>query len=380
MSQPERGVSKDQKRGTWMFACDAPGAGGKRRQVRRRGFTSMEKANAAVRAFRQEVGADRVPAPAVDSVTAFAKSWVMALPTEGVEPATVKHYHEAVTRLLPTIGTVKLQELTALDLDRAYAALLDLGRAARTVRASHVAAKKMLTEAVRVRKVGCNVATDARPPRAKAARAKSFKIWTYPETVRFLAAVEGNEHHAAYAVAAHTGLRRGELVALRWDAVDLDDATVTVERSIGKGLDGLHDKQPKSDAGRRVVEVDEELVDLLRRHRQAQRERRLAFGPGWRDEHGLVFVEIAGEAIHPDRLSKKWSDLARRQAKPLGLSPIRLHDLRHSHATALLAAGVRADVVSARLGHSSVAFTLSTYAHRSEGDQRAALARLRAAR
>ena len=234
----------------------------------------------------------------------------------------------------------------------------------------------MLGEAVRVGKVARNVSDDARPPRARAARAKQFQTWSYQQTVGFLAAIDGDEYHALYTVAALTGLRRGEVVALRWDAVDLNAGTLTVERSVGKGLDGLHDKQPKSDAGRHVVELDDGLIDTLRKHRQMQLERRLAFGAGWHDLN-LVFTELTGEAIHPDRLSKRWSDLVRRRTPALGLPRIRFHDLRHSHATALLAAGVRADVVSARLGHSSVAFTLSTYAHRSEGDQRSALARLR---
>jgi integrase len=326
---------------------------------------------------RREVADGMVVAPDPDTVAGFAKAWISALPAEGVEPATVKHYSECLARLLPTIGTVSLQSLTAFDLDAAYAALLDKGRAARTVRASHVGARKMLAEAVRVGKVARNVSDDARPPRAKAARAQMFKMWTYPETVVFLTAIGDDFHHAAYAVAAHASLRRGELVALRWDAVDLDAGTITVERSIGKGLEGvLTDKRAKSDAGRRVVEIDDELIGLLRTHRKTQAERRLALGSGWRD-NGLVFSEVDGSPVHPDRASKRWSDVVKHHAPPLGLARIRLHDLRHSHATALLAAGVRPDVVSARLGHASVGFTLSTYAHRAEGGQRAGLAALR---
>jgi integrase len=157
-------------------------------------------------------------------------------------------------------------------------------------------------------------------------------------------------------------MRRGELVALRWDDVDFDAGTIKVWRSVGKGLDGLHDKRPKSDSGRRTVELDHELVDVLRRHRQAQLERRLELGPGWRD-HDLVFCELDGAAIHPDRLSKRWSDLVRNEASRLGLPVLRFHDLRHSHATQLLTANVRPDVVTERLGHRSVAFTLQQYAH-----------------
>ena len=377
--KPEPGVQRDRQRGTWLFVVDAPGADGKRRQVKRRGFRTMDDANDAVRSFRRQLKDGQVPVPSDDTVAAFAKSWIAALPAEGVEPATVKHYAESTKRLTSKIGTLKLQDLAPLDLDRSYAALLEAGRSARTVRASHVAMKKMLGEALRLGKVARNVAADARPPRARAARAKQFPTWTYEQLGRFLDAVAGHEHAALWHVAGLTGMRQGELVALRWDDVDLDASTITVCRSVGRGPDGYYDKAPKSDAGRRTVELDAPLVDVLARHRKTQLERRLALGAGWRDL-GLVFCEADGSAIEANRLSKRWSDLVRRQAPPLGLAVLRFHDLRHSHATQLLAADVRPDVVTERLGHSSVAFTLAQYGHRYAGDQRSGLERLRAAR
>jgi len=376
--KPEPGVQRDKERGTWLFVVDAPGAEGKRRQVKRRGFRTMDDANDAVRAFRRKLEDGNVPVPSDDSVAAFAKSWVAALPAEGVEPATVKHYAECVNRLLPTIGAVKLQDLTALDLDRAYAALHELGRAARTIRASHVAVKKMLTEAVRVGKVGANIANDARPPRAKATKARQFPTWTYEQLHQFLDDTADHPNAALWHVAGLTGMREGELVALRWADVDLDASTVTVCRSVGRGLDGYYDKAPKSAAGRRTVELDGQLVAVFRRHRQDQLEHRLALGSGWR-ETGLVFCEVDGSPISANRLSKRWSDLTRRRCTALGLPLIRFHDLRHSHATQLLAADVRVDVVTERLGHSSIAFTLQQYGHRYAGDQRSGLARLRGA-
>jgi integrase len=235
----------------------------------------------------------------------------------------------------------------------------------------------MLAEALRLRKVGRNVALDARPPKAKAARAKRFDTWTREQLNAFLVVTAENEHAAFWQFAAWTGMRQGELVALRWNDVDLDEGNVTIRRSVGKGLDGLvYDKEPKSDAGRRTVELDEPLIELLRNHRKAQLERRLALGAQWRDLD-LVFCEIDGVAIHPARASKRWSDLVRRHASAVGVPVIRFHDLRHSHCTQLLDAGVRPDVVTERLGHASVAFTLQQYGHRYAGDQRSGLARLR---
>lgn len=378
MKRPQ-GVHKDAKRGTWFFVTSAPGADGKRRQVRRRGFATAEDARDARDAFRVRVNAGNVPVPADDTVEAFARAWIAALPAEGIEGATVKHYSECVNRVLPVVGTIKLQDLSALDLDRAYAALLDVGRAARTVRASHVGIKKMLSEAQRLGLVGRNVADAARPPRARAARAKTFPTWTADQLDRFLERIGETEHATLWNVASFTGLRRGEVVSLRWDDIDLDRGTLAVSRSMGKGLAGaLHEKAPKSDAGRRTVELDDDLIAVLRAHRVEQTGRRLAIGPGWRD-NDLVFCEVDGSPIHPDRLSKRWSDLVARHATALGVPAIRLHDLRHSHVTQLLDAGVRPDIVTERLGHASVGFTLQQYGHRFAGDQRSGLARLRAA-
>src|SRR5690242_17643553 len=186
MKKPEPGVRKDKTRGTWLYALDVPGLDGKRRQELRRGFATMDDANTAIRTRRAELNAGLIPIPADESVAAFKESWIGALPAEGIEPATIKHYSESVARLLPTIGGIKLQQLTGHDLDRAYDGLRNLGRSARTVRGSHVAVKKMLNEAIRLKKVACNVADDARPPKAKAARAKKFDTWTRSELETFL--------------------------------------------------------------------------------------------------------------------------------------------------------------------------------------------------
>jgi integrase len=177
--------------------------------------------------------------------------------------------------------------------------------------------------------------------------------------------------------ASFTGMRLGEILALQWGEVDLDGAAVNVCRSLAKTMaGGVQHKDPKSDAGRRTVELDAELVDLLRAHRKMQNERRLLLGAGWRDRD-LVFCTVDGSPINPTTASKTWATTVRRHAPKLKLPVIRFHDLRHSHAPQLLDAGVRPDVVTERLGHSSVAFTLQRYGHRYADDQRTGLARLR---
>ena len=288
----------------------------------------------------------------------------------------MKHYSEAIGRLLPMIGTISLQDLSALDLDGAYAALLAMGRAASTVRAAHVAVSKMLAEALRIRKVGVNVARDARPPRARAARARTFPTWTWDELGPFSKPSAATSTRRCGTSQRSPGC--GEVSS--WRSAGKTSISRPAPspccRSVGTGLDGVHDKEPKSDAGRRTVELDGPITDVLRDHRKAMLERRVALGAEWSDD-GLVFCQIAGTAIDPGLLTKWWRQLVRRRAPASACQPIRLHDLRHSHCTQLLDAGVRPDVVTERLGHSSVAFTLQRYGHRYAGDQRSGLARLR---
>lgn len=363
----------------WGYVIDAPGSTG-RRQVRKQGFTSRQAARDALDALRDELRADRVPVPAEGSVRAFSEAWLAALPAEGLERSTVRYYREAISRLLPTIGDIPLQSLTALDLDTAYAAVRAGGRTARTVRASHSAARKMLDEALRLRLVGANVSAKARPPRAKAAQPKRFPTYDILALGRYLDALADDHDLPLWWTAAYTGMRRGELLALRWADVDLGRGVVTVARAVGEG-DGkaVYEKAPKSGAGARQVELDDETVEVLRGHRKAQLELRMKLGAGWRD-NGLVFCGLDGSPMVPNRVTERWRALAKKTAPAVGLPTIRLHDLRHSHATQLLAAAVRPDVVTERLGHSSVAFTLSQYAHVYEGDQKAAMNQLMARR
>jgi integrase len=196
------------------------------------------------------------------------------------------------------------------------------------------------------------------------------------ELRRFLGHIANDPDAALWWLLGYTGMRRGEVVALRWEDIDLRGATLSVERAVSEGDDGVYMKLPKSDAGRRVVELDSATVKVLTMHRRRQAEWQLACGPGWRNAEGRVFTTPDGSPIELDYVSDRWRTLARIHAPAIGVAVIRLHDLRHSHATQLLAAGGRPDVVAKRLGHASVAFTLATYGHVYEGDQRAALDRL----
>ena len=154
------------------------------------------------------------------------------------------------------------------------------------------------------------------------------------------------------------GHARGEVLGLRWSDLDLEGARLSIRQTLVVIGYALEFSTPKTDKSRRSISLDPATVAALRGHRVRQAQERLAWGPAWIDA-GLVFSRDDGTPIHPQQLSKAFERLG----KAAGLPEIRLHDLRHSYATAALALGIPTKIVSERLGHSSIAITSDTYQH-----------------
>jgi integrase len=185
---------------------------------------------------------------------------------------------------------------------------------------------------------------------------------------KFFASVKDHHHGPIFRVLGMAGLRRGEACGLRWSDVDLDAGTLTVRHTItvvnGEARPGGSGKTRNA---RRVIDIDAGTVSVLKVHRKSQLEQRLLVGPGYRDD-GYVFAQPDGRFWHPNVITRAFDAATKRTDLPL----IRLHDLRHSHACHLLMAGVNIKVVSERLGHGSVSFTLDVYGHVMPGQQRSA--------
>jgi integrase len=274
-----------------------------------------------------------------------------------------------------------LQRLAPAHLNGLYAELLANGRldgtgglSPKTVREVHVILHKALKDAVRWGRATRNIAALADLPSQRssaAARRRSMQTWNAAQLRLFLAADADDPLHYAWVLAASTGLRRSELLGLRWADVNLAERRLAVRQRLAS-VDGVPElSEPKSNRSGRVVDLDERTIAALRNRRAAQAEYRLLLGPAWQD-FDLVVGREDGRWLHPD-----WfSELFRRRVEALSLPPIRLHDLRHTHATLLLQAGVNPKIVSERLGHHSVAFTLDTYAHVLPGMQSEAVRRL----
>jgi integrase len=226
---------------------------------------------------------------------------------------------------------------------------------ARTVQAIHMTIRKALGDAARWGMTVRNVAELASPPRP---RRVEMQTWTAEELRAFLEHVEGERLYAVWMLAASTGMRRGEVLGLRWRDVDLDRARVSVRQTLVLAGRQVVTSEPKTSRGRRSIALDPRTVSALRAWRRAQAAERLAWGSAWADS-GLVFTREDGTPIHPEWLS----DAFEWRVKVAGLPRIRFHDLRHTHASLGLAAGIPVKVMSERLGHTSSSFTADAYQH-----------------
>ncbi len=277
--------------------------------------------------------------------------------------------------VVPALGRRRLYKLSVDDLDRFYSTLLTDGRkdgkpgglSPKTVRSIHLVLHKAPADAHRKGVVARNVATVADPPSLGARRRDDIKAWDADQLRAFLAAMAPNPLYPAFHLAAHTGMRRGEVLGLRWSDLDLDEGRLSVRQALVSVAYEVQISDVKTGSGRRTIDLDCGTVDVLRSWRVGrfgdQRDRE----PGIED---LVVLRPDGSQIHPDIFSQTFDRCVAKLAVPT----ISLHDLRHTHATLLLKAGVPVRVVSERLGHATAAFTMTVYQHVLPGMQAEAAA------
>jgi integrase len=336
---------------------------GKRKQLTKGGFTTKREAQAwrdeqAVRLAKGEY-----VAPSRLTYGAFLDTWLAGI-RNTIRPATFESYERMLRiHVVPRLGHIPLQGLGPERLNALYSELLQGGRLSpRSVQYVHVIIHRSLRDAVRWGKVTRNVSDMADPPKGKSSR--NMATWTGKELFAFLGQLQGDTLHAPILLAATTGMRRGEVLGLRWSDVDLDQGRVTVRqtmtaiRDVDTGRHVIVTGEPKTAKSRRSVPLPAQTVAALRAHRKVQAQQRLMAGPGWTD-HGLVFGEPNGQPIHPDRFRERFEYRVAKSKLPR----IRFHDLRHTYATLALQAGVHAKVVSEILGHSSIGITLDVYSH-----------------
>jgi integrase len=288
-----------------------------------------------------------------------------------VSEKTASWYRWAANKhLIPALGHLRLEKLSAVHIDHLLNSKRQEGTGRETLRAIRVTLGKAMADAVRKGLVEKNPVVLADKPRLPKPDA-TLQVWTPGEIASFLEAIETDRMSALWRTAAMTGMRRSEVCGLQWSDIDLDSGSVAVRRAVVVVRGRPRVKEPKTARSRRTVDLDEDTVLRIRDWRKRQLEERLRAGASW-SGGDWVFTDQLGRPVNPEWVGKQF----RRLIRDLDLSPITMRQLRHSHATALLRAGVHPKVVQERLGHSSIAVTLDTYSSVLPTMQREAVERL----
>lgn len=300
----------------------------------------------------------------------YLQDWIASLSTATLKPRTIAYYARYVSRhVLPAeIGGKPMARLEPIDLRRFYAEKLASGLSSTSVHHLHALLHVALQRAVDDGLLGRNVAAlVGRSNRPKVRRVEMTTIAAGDQPRRFLEAAKGERLEALLVLAITTGMRRGELLALRWKDVDLGRSVLSVTGSLqGESRATLSIASPKSGKSRSVA-LGAVAVSALRDHRDRQGQEQLLVGGEWRDL-GLVFSTEYGDVLSPTTLRLAL----RRALTRAGLPTIRFHDLRHSAATLMLSRGVHPKMASEMLGHSTIAITLDLYSHVTANMQRQA--------
>jgi integrase len=273
-----------------------------------------------------------------------------------VRAKTLQRYEGLVrVHIVPRIGRVKLNALRPQHVQSVLDSMLADGASPASAHKAYQVLAMALRQAVRWQILATNPAAAVRPP------VPARGLLQVPDSAsvrKLLDAAKGTPYGLPLLLAATTGMRRGEVLGLRWSAVNLDAAELQVITTLQRVRGVTTFASPKTERSRRKISLPPVAVDALKRHRKSQAERRLFLGAAWCDLD-LVIERGDGEHMDPDVLSAGF----RRAAAAAGIEGARLHDVRHAFATTLLGAGVNVKVVSEALGHSSTAFTMDTYQH-----------------
>ena len=372
-----KGHIRQRSKGSWSIVIDVgrdPETGKRRQQW----HTVKGTKGDAERALREALHSLEMGAyvkPSRITVSEYLKQWCESYAVIHTSPRTAESYQMEVERhLIPALGGIPLCQLQPQQLQNYYAYALTQGRvdgkgglSARTVLYHHRILSEALNHAVKMGMVARNVAKAVDPPRPR-----HFKIRTLAseDIPKFVEAAWGSLYYVLFFTALCTGMRLGELLGLRWCDVDLDSDSLSVVQALYKRRGVCRMVEPKSPHSRRRIALPSSLTRLLDQHAAKQEAQKILLGTLLSGDD-LVFAYADGRPLDPGTVTHAFSRLL----KEAGLPHIRFHDLRHTHATLMLKGGVHPKIVSERLGHASVAFTLDTYSHVMPGLQEAAAER-----
>ncbi len=316
---------------------------------------------------------------APQTVAQYLTDWLENTHKRRVRPRTYERYREAVyMHIIPSLGHYQLQKLMAQHVQTFYTKKADEGLAPATIIYYHSVLHNALDMAVKWGLVFRNVCDLVSPPRKQ-----PFEIQplTMEQMQTLLATVRGHKWEALFTLALATGMRRGELLGLKWQDINFETGILQVRRVLSRVPTNMPEREhvyveaePKTQKSRRSVMIAPFALEALKKHRNDQLEAKLKAGAFWQ-EYDYMFCTLHGTHLNPNHVVEEFKKLLNRARLP----NIRFHDLRHSAATLLLSLGVHPKVVQELLGHTQISMTMDVYSHVLPGMQQDAMSKLDAA-
>lgn len=330
---------------------------GKRRQ-RYKDCITRRAAQIALAALKREVdqgtAVDRSPQTVTDVLAYWLESYA-----QFKAPRTYEGYRYTIrTYVEPYLGRIKVQDLRPTQVQSWMTSLRGSGKGQRTVELAHLRLCQALDQAVELGVVARNAARRATVAQTEE-KGKEMVTWTAEQARTFLeVATREGVYGPIWLVSLATGMRRGELLGLRWADVDVEHEVLRVRQSVGllKGAGVIGDL--KSRSAQHDIPVEPEVIAALEKHREGQNKQKASLGDAYQD-HGLAFASAVGTPINPNNLLRDYYSLL----IAAGVPRIRIHDQRHTHVTLALASGANIKAISRRIGHANTSLTLDVYAH-----------------
>ena len=330
-------------------------------RVQKGGFRTKREAEDFLREQLNKVDENKFAKYDDISVKEFLELWLNEHARHNMKQSTFENREIMIKkRIVPVIGKMKIEDLKPIHFKRFYNQLRDEGLSPQYVHSIHSLLRSAFRHATKWQIASTNVMELVDSP--KIIVSKQLKTWTLEQAVQLLdytASLKDEYCHIAYVIAIFTGMRRGEVLGLRWSDVNLDKKTLQVVQTVYR-TNGMEPsiQTPKTSNSVRSISIPDNVIDELKAHKAKQNQLRLMFGSAYHD-HGLVCPNPNGKPMDPRLLYSHFKKCTIRA----GLPEIRFHDLRHTHATIMLQLGEHPKVVSERLGHSNINITLNTYSH-----------------
>lgn len=336
---------------------------GSMKQTQKRGFKTKNDAQQFLNNVQQRIITNDFVQPQATTLKEYLTDWMKTYVEANCKQSTVDGYRVNVEKhIIPALGHIKLQKLTVSDIEKFYRQKHIDGRldnkgglSGKSILYIHRNLSEALEQAVRKRIITYNPAKGAVLPKVQKFHSDVF---SHGEILDILEKIKNNMVETPFALAALSGLRRGECLGLSWDDVDFSAKTITVRRQLVNTTAGIEFITPKTEESIRVIMATDELLEVLSRHNELQENNKRLLGNDYIDNN-LVCCRPNGELINPGAINKLYNNALERN----GFTPVRFHDLRHSFATYMIRLGVPINVVSKMLGHKSVAITMEVYVH-----------------